>query len=107
MSVVETNTDIWDDALAQPDLAPYWKMVNYWAKPSAPGGIFDRLRRSGKVTKTDAAEASAEADKGKDKEADADATDADDAPPPLLSAIVTIYRTRRLGHGEKEYAALL
>jgi len=52
---VEVHEDIWAEARARPELAGHWKIINQWGKPSAPGGLFEKLQKKASGSKTDGA----------------------------------------------------
>jgi len=106
MYVATTNEKDWSGALENPDLAPCWEAINYWANPATPGGLIDELKKNADAEETDNAQTN-------DAQADDARTDAgedertDDGKIPLRTAIITIYRTLHLEHGREEYAMLL
>ena len=89
--VVEIYQDAWAGALARPELAKHWEVLNQWGKPEAPGGLFEKLREKTAGTKT--GDAGKDENTGKDDAGDGGG--ANSSPP---AAVVAIYRALHAPH---------
>jgi len=91
ISVVEVYDDAWFELCARPELANHWKTLVQWSDPSAPGGLFEELKKENQNA-AGAGDNDTSFDTGPD-------TDKKRLTPP--DAAVAILRAARMGTGEQ------